>query len=60
MTSPDIAGAAVLIILLPILINDALDFFIPGRWERRAYLRSIKEFERDLRRRDRRQRGDKD
>jgi hypothetical protein len=39
-------GLAVLIIVVPLLINDALDFFIPGRWEKRAYKRSMEEMKR--------------
>ena len=53
MTNADIAGIAGLIVLVPLIIDNALDFLVPGRWERRAYKRSLEDFEREIRRRDR-------
>lgn len=52
MTHEDIVGIAALIIVSPILINHTLDFFIPGRWERRAYKRSVEDLHRWIRKRN--------
>lgn len=49
MSGPDIIGIAVCILMAPIVINQMLDFLIPGRWERRAYKRSIEEMKRKFR-----------
>lgn len=53
MTDGDIAGVAVLIILTPIVINNALDFLVPGRWERRAYKNSMRDLKRWIDKRNR-------
>lgn len=39
----DACGLAMLILLSPMILDTAMDFFIPGRWERRAYERSIED-----------------
>ena len=51
MNADHIFGIMIFLILGPALIDNFLDFMVPGRWEKRAYKRSIEDLERKLRKR---------
>lgn len=46
MTNQDIALTAGALILGYMIVDSALDFFVPGRWQARAYRNSIQDLER--------------